>query len=271
MSPQQQAVDRLSRLPWWFLIIVIGALLLGWQFSTQENFAVILERLMNGLGVTVFASLIAYAGALAIGLLAGLGRVSKNPFVYNIATLYVQIIRGVPMLVQLIFNAFVITPALIGLINRAGALISPDNVLTQLSVQDISFLARAIIGLAIAYGGFEAETIRAGIESIGKGQMEAARSLGLSHLQAMRLVILPQAFRRVLPTLGNDFISMVKDSSLVGILGVRDITREGSIYAAASFRYLEVFSTVAFVYLILTFVLALGVRWLENRLGTGRT
>lgn len=129
-------------------------------------------------------------------------------------------------------------------------------------------MTRSIIALAIAYGGFQAETFRAGIQSISKGQMEAARSLGMSYLQAMRYVILPQAIRRVLPPLGNDFIAMLKDSSLVSVLGVRDITQEARLYAAASFRFLETYTSLAFLYLAMTIVLSLGVKWLENRLNS---
>src|SRR5574341_1821067 len=139
--------------------------------------------------------------------------------------------------------------------------------LTQVDAQSLSFLTRVIFALAVAYGGFEAETFRAGIESIGKGQMEAARSLGMSYVQAMQHIVLPQAIRRVLPPLGNDFISMLKDSSLVSVMGVRDVTQEARLYAAASFRYPETYNTLAFVYLSMTILLSLVVRGIENRLG----
>jgi polar amino acid transport system permease protein len=134
------------------------------------------------------------------------------------------------------------------------------------TTQDVSLLGRAVISLAMAYGGFEAETFRAGIQSIGRGQMEAARSLGMSYFDAMRYVILPQAFRRILPPLGNDFISMLKDSSLVSALGVRDVTQEARLYVSASFRYPETYNSLAFVYLSMTILLSLGVKWLENRM-----
>jgi len=127
---------------------------------------------------------------------------------------------------------------------------------------------RGIIALAISYGAFSAEIFRAGIESIGRGQMEAARSLGMSYFQAMRYIILPQAVRRVLPPLGNDFIAMLKESSLVSALGVRDITQLGKLYASSSFRYLETYTAVAFLYLMMTVVLSLGVKAMERRLKT---
>jgi polar amino acid transport system permease protein len=179
----------------------------------------------------------------------------------------------VPILVQIIYVAFVITPILVEVLNALGAALVPllgvNNFLMTITLQDIPSDTRVMIALAIAYGGFEAETFRAGIESIGRGQMEAARTLGMSYFQAMRFVILPQAFRRVLPPLGNDFISMIKDSSLVSILGVRDMTQEARLYAAASFRYLETYSILAFNYLVLTFTLSLGVKALENRMSKG--
>ncbi len=270
---QTQFVDRLSRLPWWLLIILLAGAILFYNITTSELYSVIFNRLLRGVAVTLIVALASYAAALVIGLIVALGRVSKNPITYNFSTLYVNVIRGVPILVQIIYSAFVLAPAVIALLNGLGhalsGLLGPDNLLTQTTTQDIGAEARVMIALAMAYGGFEAETFRAGIESIGRGQMEAARSLGMSYFQAMRYIILPQAFRRVLPPLGNDFISMIKDSSLVSVLGVRDITQEARLYAAASFRYPETYNTLAFVYLSLTFTLSLGVKLLENRLSKG--
>lgn len=270
---QTQLIERLARLPWWLIIIVITGLIIFYNILTSELYATIFERIGNGILVTVRVAIISYAFALVIGLIVALGRVSKNPITYNLSTLYVNIIRGVPILVQIIYVAFVITPAIVALINGLGAalggVLGSENALANMTLQDIDSEVRVIIALAFAYGGFEAETFRAGIESIGRGQMEAARSLGMSYFQAMRHIILPQAFRRVLPPLGNDFISMVKDSSLVSVLGVRDMTQEARLYAARSFRYLETYSVLAFNYLVLTFALSLGVKFIENRMSKG--
>jgi polar amino acid transport system permease protein len=265
-------IERAAQWPWWLLVIALVGVLIAWNALTSELYSAIFSRLTLGIDVTIFTTLVAYSLALVIGLLAGLGRVSGNPVVFNIATLYVQVIRGVPILVQLLVIAFVIVPALIDGVNSLGALLAPligePNLLTQTRPQDVPFLTRCIIALAIAYGGFQAETFRAGIQSISKGQMEAARSLGMSYVQAMRYIILPQAIRRVLPPLGNDFIAMLKDSSLVSVLGVRDITQEARLYAAASFRYMETYVSLAFFYLAMTILLSLGVRWLENWLNS---
>ena len=302
-SAQGQFVTRLSRLPWWLLLILLAGVFLLYKFTTDELYSFIFGKLKQGILVTIFVTMVAYAAAIVIGLIAGLGRVSKNPIVFNLATLYVQIIRGVPILVQIFYITFVVTPALFAAVNLAGnglagplglrpmleylATANPAQIdaalsslngfqrsvvwLAQVDAQSLSFLTRVSFALAVAYGGFEAETFRAGIESIGKGQMEAARSLGMSYVQAMRHIVLPQAVRRVLPPLGNDFISMLKDSSLVSVMGVRDVTQEARLYVATSFRYPETLNSLAFVYLSMTVVLSLGVKWLESRMEHGRS
>lgn len=270
-TTQGRFIDRLADMPWWLLFILLAGVFLVYQFTTSEIYSAILGRLTGGVITTVFVTITAYISAIILGLIAGLGRVSKNIVVFNIATLYVQVIRGVPILVQIFYFAFVIFPATIGFINLVGGWLSPvlgqNNLLTGVNTQNVDMLYRVIIALAIAYGGFEAETFRAGIQSIGRGQMEAARSLGMSYAQSMRYVILPQAVRRVLPPLGNDFISMLKDSSLVSVLGVRDVTQEARLYAAASFRYPETYNSLAFVYLSMTVLLSLALKGLENRMG----
>jgi polar amino acid transport system permease protein len=270
---QVRFIDRVASWPWWLIIMALLGMIILYNILTSVLYATIFYRVTQGIVTSVRVAVISYVAAIAIGLFVSLGRVSKNPIAYNLSTLYVQIIRGVPILVQIIYVAFVITPILVELLNALGAALIPvlgaENFLVSITLQDIPSDTRVMIALAIAYGGFEAETFRAGIESIGRGQMEAARSLGMSYFQAMRYIILPQAFRRVLPPLGNDFISMIKDSSLVSILGVRDMTQEARLYAAASFRYLETYSVLAFNYLVLTFTLSLGVKALENRLGKG--
>jgi polar amino acid transport system permease protein len=270
---QVRTIDRIAAWPWWLIIMVLLGMIILFNILTSVLYATIFYRVTQGIVTSVKVAVISYTAAIAIGLFVSLGRVSKNPIAYNLSTLYVQIIRGVPILVQIIYVAFVITPIMVELLNALGAALAPllgvNNFLTSITLQDVPSETRVMIALAIAYGGFEAETFRAGIESIGRGQMEAARSLGMSYFQAMRFVILPQAFRRVLPPLGNDFISMIKDSSLVSILGVRDMTQEARLYAAASFRYLETYSILAFNYLVLTFTLSLGVKALENRMSKG--
>ena len=136
-------------------------------------------------------------------------------------------------------------------------------------MRDISLLSRAIMALTIGYSAFIAEIFRAGIQSVEPGQIDAAKSLGLTGIQRFRLIVFPQAIRTILPPLGNDFIAMVKDSSLVSVLGVADITQMGKVYAAGTFRFFETYSIVAYVYLILTVGLSLGLRALERRMRRG--
>lgn len=266
--------DSLIGLPWWLLILMLVGIIMGYSFYTNETYTEIFMFLRAGILVTVRVTLTAYVIAITIGLLAGLGRVSRNPIIYNIATLYVQVMRGVPILVTILYVAFVIIPPVISLINTFGGwlagigILPPENPLALLSVRQVDFSTRAIIALALSYGAFSAEIFRAGIESIGRGQMEAARSLGMSYFQAMRHIILPQAIRRVLPPLGNDFIAMLKESSLVSVLGVRDITQLSKLYAASSFLYLQTYTSLAFLYLTMTVLLSLGVKAMERRLST---
>jgi len=179
----------------------------------------------------------------------------------------------VPILVILLYVAFVAAPAVISGINGLGVMLQGTGFLAgvgdqlaRLTVRDFNFTARAVLALTIGYSAFISEIFRAGIESIGRGQMEAARSLGMSYWQAMRYIVLPQAIRNVLPPLGNDFIAMLKDSSLGSVLGVQDITQLGKVYSASTFRVFETYNVVAFLYLIMTIGLALLMRQLERRL-----
>ncbi len=273
---QAQVTNTLAELPWWLLILALVGIFFAVSFYTDETYNKILKFVSEGVIVTIRITLIAYAFSITFGLIAGLGRVSKNVVLYNIATLYVQVMRGIPILVTILYVAFVFVPAVVALINTIGAFLASvtplpeDNILVLLGDRrqgyEVGFEVRAIIALAISYGAFSAEIFRAGIESIGRGQMEAARSLGMSYFEAMRHIILPQAIRRVLPPLGNDFIAMLKESSLVSALGVADITRLGQLYSASSFQYLKTYNVVAFMYLTMTILLSLGVKGMEKRL-----
>ena len=267
--------DWLVGLPWWLLITALLGVLILWSILTNETYEVIFQALKDGIGTTVYVTLVAYSMAIVLGLIVGLARVSGNPIIYHLASFYVEIVRGVPMLVLLYYVAFVGAPALVDLINSigtgmldAGILPHVAERLTGMTVRNLDFTARGILALTVGYGAFLSEIFRAGIESIERGQMEAARSLGMSYYQAMRYVILPQAIRRVLPPLGNDFIAMLKDSSLVSVLGVTDITQLGKLYSASTFRFFETYNTVAFLYLAMTIMLSLLVQYMERRLAT---
>jgi polar amino acid transport system permease protein len=175
------------------------------------------------------------------------------------------------MLVLIFFLALVGVPAVVTGLNALGTWFSNIGVdflaspLLGLENKNIDMNVRAIIALSVTYGAFLAEIFRAGIQSVDKGQMEAARSQGISYWKAMYYIILPQAIRNVLPALGNDFVAMLKDSSLVSVLAVRDITQVARLYAGRSFRYDESYTTLALMYLTITIVLSLGVKYLERR------
>jgi polar amino acid transport system permease protein len=263
---------RLVDLPWWFLGIVVVILWAGVSIATRPNYHEAFQWIKAGIIVTLATSLVAYLIAIILGLLTGLGRMSRNVFVRNVARMYVELVRGIPMLVLIFFIALVGVPLVVNLLHSLGewfasiGLTALANLLAGLENAAVPMLARAIIALAVTYGAFLAEVFRAGIQSIGRGQVEAARSLGMGYGQAMRFVILPQAIRNVLPALGNDFVSMVKDSSLVSVLAVRDMTQISRLYAGSTFRYPEAFVTLSVLYLTITVILSLGVQALERRL-----
>ena len=267
------ATNWLTRLPYWLLaMILLGILFLG-VMLTNESYTVILKAVAQGVWVTVYVTLVAFTLAMLFGLLLGLMRVSGSRLAREVSTFYVELVRGVPMLVILYYIAFVGAPPVVAGINWIGNLLQGTRIMAQLGaplaglqVRDVNFTARAIFALTIGYSAFISEIFRAGIQSIGRGQMEAARSLGMSSGQAMRYVILPQAVRNVLPPLGNDFIAMLKDSSLVSVLGVQDITQLGKVYSASTFRFFETYNVVAYLYLVMTVGLALVVRVIEKRM-----
>jgi len=269
---EKSAKDRLRNFPWWFLALIFIAIGVFFVISSNEEYNAAFIFIKIGLAITLKTTLIAYAIAIVFGLLAGLGRISKNIFFNNLARLYVELIRGIPILVLIFFIALVGVPSLVNGLNSIGEWLSSAGIsplskpFLAITNQDISMNARAIIALAVTYGAYLAEIFRAGIQSIGKGQMEAARSLGMSYGQAMRYIILPQAIRNVLPALGNDFVAMVKDSSLVSVLAVRDITQVARLYAGSTFRFREAYVTLAVMYLTMTVMLSLIVQVVERRL-----
>jgi polar amino acid transport system permease protein len=266
------AYTVLERTPYWLLAAMLLGILFAWHIYTDETYNTIFQTVSKGVWVTIWVTVVSYTGAMLLGLLVALARGSRQRVVYEVATFYVEIVRGVPMLVLLLYIAFVVAPALVGAVNWLGQQLAALGLgllgepLTDFRVRDLDYAARAIIALIIAYSAFLSEIFRAGIESIERGQIEAAYSLGMTRWQALRLVILPQAIRRVLPPLGNDFIAMLKDSSLVSVLGVPDITRLGDTYATSTFLYFQTYNVVAFLYLTMTILLTLLVRWLERRM-----
>ena len=252
--------------PWWLAIAATAALGIAALIVANDLYAQIFAIIAKGVAITIFVTVVGFALAAAIGLGIALMALSQSLFMRQAARLYVEIIRGVPILVLLFWIAFAGVPAVVAGWNALTAPLQQAGYLGELLVRDVSLLWRAILALTIGYSAFISEIFRAGILSVEIGQIEAAKALGLSRGQRFRLVVFPQAIRTILPPLGNDFVAMVKDSSLVSVLGVADITQMGKVYAAGTFRFFETYSIVAYVYLILTVGLSLALRALEKRL-----
>ena len=272
---QVRFTSRLAEFPWWLLVVLFAGLVLLYNFLTNELYRDVFKTITVGIRLTILITVSAYSIALCFGLLTALGQLSRNLIARNVALLYVQVVRGIPIIVQIFVVALVVVPLLVGQLNSLGNLLSTagllplENPLSTLNVRDINFALRGIAALAISYGAFSSEVFRAGIQSIEKGQVEAASSLGLNRFQSLRLIILPQAIRRVLPPLGNDFIAMLKESSLVSVLGVSEITQLSRKHAAATFRFPETYYSLAFLYLSMTLLLSMGVKFMERRLNSG--
>lgn len=269
----------LSMLPWWAIILAILGLVIIYFIFTDKNYSETFQYLLAGVITTLRITLLAFPIATVIGLFVGLARLSKNVVLNTIATIYIEVVRGIPLVVLILIIAFGLVPILVETANKigqwglsifqSGGLAQFFNGLATYSIRNISMELRAIIALAIGYGAFEAEVFRAGIQSIGKGQMEAARSLGMNYFLAMRLIILPQAIRRILPPLGNDFIALLKDSSLATVLAVNELTQLTRLRRSSTFRVMEAFNVAAFLYLSMTLLLSGFVRFLERKMHIG--
>ena len=203
----------------------------------------IIQFLPDGILITLEVTVMSIACSLVVGLITGIGRISRITIINRIATIYVEIIRGIPLLVQIFYIYYAL-----------GKLIQVPDIFA------------AVIAMTVCYGAYLGEIFRAGIQSIHKGQMEAAIALGLTRAQALRRIILPQTIRVVLPPLGNEFIALLKDSSLVSILAVSDLLRRGREYASKTFNYFEAFTVVALVYLVMTLFFSRLVALMEERM-----
>ena len=212
-----------------------------WDLSVIVRF---LPVLVQGAILTIQLTCIAVGMGILIGTFVGIGRVSKNKLLFSLSTIYVNFIRGTPMLVQLYLVYFGL-PAYFGTIPPRMA---------------------AIITLSVNSGAYVAEIVRAGIQSIDRGQLEAARSLGMTYPQAMRYVLIPQTFKRIIPPLGNEFIALLKDSSIVSVIALEELVRKGSMIAGRTFRAFEIWTAVALLFLFMTLPITQLVNYAERRL-----
>ena len=257
---------RLADFPFWLLAIALLGVLALWAIVSNQGYAQIFTALSDGIVTTLWVTLVAFALAIMLGLVIALMRTSGRALLVQVATFYTELVRGIPILVFLFYIAFVGAPATIVAANWLTQPLQHLGWMPMLTVRNFDLTWRAIIALTICYSSFLSEVFRAGIEAVGNDQIEAARAFGLSRSQVTRRIVAPQAFRIVLPPLGNDFVSMIKDSALVSSLGVQDITQLGKVYSAATFKFFETYNVVAFLYLTMTISLSLLVRWLEHRL-----
>ncbi len=271
MTPAQpQDMSQKGDYPWWLVALAVIAAALAVVIVSNDIYAQVFTIVSAGVGITILVTLLGFFFATLLGLGIALMALSERAALRQVARFYTEVIRGIPILVLLFYIAFVGAPALVTLVNAVLSPLVEAGYAKPLLVRDVSLMWRAIMALTIGYSAFIAEVFRAGIQSVDKGQIEAAKALGLSRYHRFRLVVFPQAIRVILPPLGNDFVAMVKDSSLVSVLGVADITQMGKIYASGSFRFFETYSIVAYIYLILTIGLSLGLRQLEKRMRRGQ-
>jgi len=207
--------------------------------------------LLNGMGATILISVIAAAISIVVGLLVALPGLSDKRGWRIVNRVYVEFVRAIPLL-PMLFWVFYGLP----IIFKSMGLNIP-----------IDPFWGAIITLALSDSAFTAEIYRAGIQSIAKGQKEAAQTVGLNYVQTMRYVILPQAIRRILPPLANQFIYIVKMSAFASVIGMQELTRRANELVVTEYRPLEIYSLLIVEYLVLVLIISAGVRWLERRMG----
>jgi len=228
-------------------LVVIGGALLALVAAGKIDFAFMGQwapYIIGGVTTTIYVAVVSIAFAIAFAVVGALGRLSTNSILYSLSTLYVSMVRGTPLLVQILF-IYLALPQVLPFINDV-----PKEVL-------------GIFALAFNYGAYMTETFRAGIQAVPRGQTEAAQALGMPAGTRMRRVVLPQAVRIITPAIGNEFISMIKDSSLVSVIGVPEILWRAQRVGQSNFKGLEMLMVAAAIYWSLTIVLSL----VQDRLG----
>lgn len=203
------------------------------------------ELFIRGIWVTLGLTIVGYIGGIILGLFIGMGKLSKRKWIYYLSKYFVDFFRGTPLLVQILLIHLAIIPGIFG--------------------HSLGYFVSGVTALLLNSAAYNAEIIRAGIQSIDKGQMEAARSLGMPNNVAMRHIILPQALRRMIPPLGNELIALLKDSSLVTVIAANDLLYAGKVVAGAYSRFWEPYITVAILYLCLTYIFGKIITYVENR------
>ena len=263
-----------SDFPWWLVWLVVLIVVLIYAIVVndfyQEAFRTIFpwpwdwrESWNRGITFTLILTAGAFVFAMVLGLFIGLGRLARYrgpnlairllvSFVRNLSTFYIELVRGIPMIVFIFFVAFVLVPDIADLLD--------------MKTRAISQAWRGVAALSLFYAAFIAEVFRAGIQSVPEGQSEAGRAVGLSERQITWKVVLPQAVRNMLPALGNDLIALMKDTTLLSVLAVRELTQMVRLYTGASFRFREGYFVLMVIYVVMTLGLSLVLRWYEKRI-----
>ncbi len=236
--------------PWWGVVIGLVMLFMASKIFLDSDYDQAWGAILPGVWLTLTTTLISFGIAFVLGLIAGIGQISQNVVAHNVSRAYVELIRGIPILPLIFTVALVLVP-------QGMKFLGIDN-------STVPTMWRAIIALSLIYGAYMAEIFRGGIQSVSPGQREAGRSLGLSHGQTMGSVVIPQAMRAIIPPLGNDFIAILKDTSLFSVLGVLELTRKARQYSASSFKFPETYFTLTFIYLCLVIGLSLLLGQLEK-------
>ena len=254
-EPDLDAESRWETFPYWIVLLAAIVGWLGYLALFNAEYEDAWEFISEGIWLTIQITLWAFLFSMILGVILGLGRLADADhgarlptrvlaILYrNVARTYIEFIRGVPILPLIFFLALVIIPT-----------VATDWL--GLSPRTITEFWRGVIALSIIYGAYIAEVIRGGVQSIPPGQMEAGRSVGLSRLQTMRFIVLPQAMRAIIPPLGNDFIAILKDSSLLSVLAVAEVTRLARQYSSGSFKFRESYVVLVFIYVVLVLLLS---------------
>lgn len=258
VQPSKSGGEKTGRFDLWWILVAIVVVLIAFLVivypDPYKNLGVFVR---DGVWRTIYITIISFLLVIVFGLVVGLARLSKVMIIRGIATVYVEIIRGIPMLVQIIYWYYAM-PAIIKSLGASWGIEAMANFRAD-------GIVMAIIGLTFGYSAYMSEVYRAGIQSISKGQMEAARSLGMTYVQAMRYVILPQAVRVILPPMGNELITLLKDTALVSAVSVPDLTRRGREFSSVHFNPIETWTMVALLYLVMTLLATRLVSYLEKK------
>ncbi len=254
LPPGATARWTFGGLPWWLLGIIATIVLIGFQIFTNETWRQGFNFISGGITLTLLVTVGGFVIAIVLGLVIGLARLSPNKILQNLAMYYIEVIRGVPVLVTILFISIV-----------GFGQLWPEDII---GIDKPNKALRGTLALGIIYAAFIAEVFRAGIESIPNGQREAGMSIGLSKRQILRFIVLPQAIRNIMPALGNDLIALLKDSSLVSVIAVRELTQMTKLWTGSSFQFLPGYLILTAFYLTLTVSLSLLLRWYERHIAT---